>query len=110
MRHLLHDGLVGVIKSIPKDAGVPDVSVVVEARGLRATYHSRSNDIVALDFFAENRRLAIDAVVTTIYRNTILQNKVASFMGYVAKEAETESSWRTAPRANPSRLRTEAPT
>jgi hypothetical protein len=77
MRHLFHAGLVGVIKAILKEAGVPDASVVLEARGLRATDRSRPGDIVALDFFADGRHLVIDAVMTTVYRNTVLE-KVAT--------------------------------
>jgi hypothetical protein len=42
---------------------------------------------VALDFFAEGRHLVIDAVVKTVYRNTILQ-KVASIPRYEVKQAE----------------------
>jgi len=87
MRHLLHAWLVGVIKSILKDAGVPGAFVVVEARGLRAPYCSMPGDVVALDFFAHGKHLVIDAVVTTLYKNTILQ-KVTSIPGYAAKQAE----------------------
>ena len=37
MRHLFHSGLVEVIKTILRDAGVPDASsAVLEAKGLRA--------------------------------------------------------------------------
>ena len=68
MRHLLHTGLVGVIKNIMKEAGFPDASVVLEASGLRATDSSRHGDVVALDFFAEGRHLVIDAMMTTVYR------------------------------------------
>ncbi len=87
MRHIFHAGLVGVIKAILKEVGVPDASVVLEARGLRATDKSRSGDIIALDFFADGRHLVIDAVMTTVYKNTILK-KVATIPGYVAKQAE----------------------
>jgi hypothetical protein len=87
MRHLFHAGLVGVIKDILKEAAVPDASVVVEARGLRPEDKTRPGDIVAFDFFAEGRHLVIDAVMTTVYRNTVL-SKVATIPGYVAKQAE----------------------
>ncbi len=53
MPHLFHAGMVGIIKAILKEAGVPDASIVLEARGLRATDRSRPGDIVALDFFAD---------------------------------------------------------
>ena len=66
---------------------MPDASVVMEARVLRAAYHSGSCDVVALDFFAQGRHLAIDAIVTTTYKNTVLQ-KIASIPGNEAKQAE----------------------
>jgi hypothetical protein len=47
MRHLFHADLVGVFKAIIKEAGVPDASVVLEARGLRAAARSRLGDVVA---------------------------------------------------------------
>ncbi len=50
MRHFFHARLVGVIKAVLKYAGVPDASVVLEARGLRAADRSRPGDVVALDF------------------------------------------------------------
>ena len=43
--------------------------------------------MVALDFFAEGRHLVEDAVMTTAYRNTVLE-KVAAVPGYAAKQAE----------------------
>ena len=84
---MFHAGLVGVIKSILKDAGVRDASVVLEARGLRAADSSRPGDIVAMDFFADGRHMVIDAVMTTVYMNTVLE-KVATIPGYAAKRAE----------------------
>ena len=84
MRHLFHSGLVGVIRTILRDAGVLDASVVLEARGLREADRSRPCDVVALDFFADGRHLVIDAVLTTVYRNTGLQ-KVATIPGFAAK-------------------------
>jgi len=80
MRHLFHACLIGVIKVILKEAGVPDSSVVLEARGLRAGYRSRPGDVVAMDFFADGRHLVIDAVMTTVYMNTVLE-KVATIPG-----------------------------
>jgi hypothetical protein len=41
MRDLFHASLVGVIKAIPKKAGVPDALVMLEARRLRAADRSR---------------------------------------------------------------------
>jgi hypothetical protein len=45
------------------------------------------DDVVALDFFVEDRHLVIDAVVTTMYMITLLQ-KEASIPGLAAKQAE----------------------
>jgi hypothetical protein len=70
-----------------KEAEVPHASVLLEARGMRATDMSRSRDIVTLDFFVDGRHLVIDAVMTTMYRNTIM-GKVATILGYAAKQAE----------------------
>ena len=69
---MMQSGLVDVLVSILKDVGVPDMAVNTEARGLRAADASRLGDVVVLDFFAEGRHLVVYAVVTTIYRNTIL--------------------------------------
>ena len=43
--------------------------------------------MVALDFFADGRHLVIDAVMTTVYKNTMLE-KVAMVPGFAAKQAE----------------------
>ena len=84
---MMHAGLVGVLVSILKDVGIPDMAVVKEARGLRAADASRPDDVVVLDHFAGGRYLVIDAVVTTVYRNTILRS--ASIVpGYAAKQVE----------------------
>ena len=56
-------------------------------KGLRSCDHTRPGDIVALDFFGLGRHLVIDAVVSTVYRNTIL-SKTSTIPGYVAKLAE----------------------
>jgi hypothetical protein len=72
MRHLLHSGLVKVLQFILRDAYVPATYVVVEAMGLHASDCSRPGDVVALDCFAIGRHLAIDAVMTSLYRNTVL--------------------------------------
>ena len=68
---MMHSGLVGVLVSILKDVGTPGMAIVTEAKGLRATTASRPEDVVVLDFFAEGRHLVVDAVVTTVYRNTV---------------------------------------
>jgi len=79
--------MAGVIKSVMKEAGVPYASVVLEAGGLRAADNSRPGDAVALDFFADGRHLVIDAMMTTVYKNTILE-KVATIPGFATKQAE----------------------
>jgi len=84
IRHLLHARLVGVIKTILREAGVPDAALVTEARGLRAADRLRPGDVVALDFFADGRHLVIDAVMTTVYKNTVLE-KVATVPGIRGK-------------------------
>ncbi len=66
MLHLFHAGLVGIIKVILRETSVPDASVVLEARGLRAADRSRLGDVVALDFFADGRHLVKDDVMTTV--------------------------------------------
>ncbi len=91
MRHLLHSGLVVVISSFLRDAGVPYASIVMEARGLRATDRSRPVDVVALNLFADGRHLGIDAVVTTVYKNTVLL-QVATIPGNAAKQVEDRKS------------------
>ena len=83
---MFHAGLVGVIKTIMRETGVPDATVVTRARGMRAADRSRPGDVVALDFFADGRHLVIDAVMTTVYRNTVLE-KVATTPGFAAKQA-----------------------
>ncbi len=100
-RHLFHAWLVGVIKIILREAGVPDAALVSEARGLRAAYRSRPRDVVALDFFADGRHLVIDAVMTTVYMN-IVREKAATVPGYAAKQAEDRKFWLTRHQANQS--------
>ena len=63
---MMHAWLVSVLVSIMKDVGMPDMAVVIEARGLRAADASKPRDVVVLDFFAEGRHLVVDAVVTTV--------------------------------------------
>ena len=66
---MTHAGLVGVIRSIPKDVGIQDLAIITKARGVRSKDATRPGDVVVLDFFAEGMHLVIDAVVTTVYRN-----------------------------------------
>ena len=87
MRLLFHAGLVGVIKVILREAGVPDPFFVLEARGLRVVDRSRHGDVVALDFFADDRHLVIDVAMTTRSKNT-MPEKVATVPGYAAKQVE----------------------
>ena len=84
---MLHSGLVNIIETCLRDAGVPEAAIVLEARGLRAADRSRPGNVVTLDFFADGRHLVIDAVITTVYRNTDLQ-QVVDVPGYAAKQAK----------------------
>ena len=86
-RHFMHHGLIKVIRGIVEEAGVPKESIVEEARGLRPDDASRPGDIVLLDFVGTGKHLVFDGVVTTVYRNTIL-DKVAAVPGYAAKLVE----------------------
>ena len=74
MRHMMHAGLVNVLVSIVKDVGVPGMTIVIEARGLRVADASRPGDMVVLDFLAEGRHLVADVVATVVYRNTIMKH------------------------------------
>ena len=69
---MMHAGLVSVLLSILKDVGVIDMAV--EAIGLIAADAYRPRDVVVLDFFVEGRHLDVDAVVMTVYRNTVLKH------------------------------------
>ena len=84
---MMHTCLVGILRSILRDFGLPDMAVVTESRGLRSTDTSRHGDFVVLDFFAEGRHLVIDAVVTTVYRKNRIQ-RMAFIPGYAAKQVE----------------------
>jgi hypothetical protein len=48
---------------------------------------SRPGDVVVLDFFAKGRHLLVDALVTTVYRNTILES-ASTIPGYGTKQVE----------------------
>ncbi len=63
---MLHAGLVEVTQSVLRDACVPEASVVLESRGLRAADRSIPGDVVALDFFANGRHMVIDAMMTLV--------------------------------------------
>ena len=69
----MHAGFVAVIVAILLMAGIPKSSIVVEKKGLRPG-RSRPGDVVVLDFYGPSGRhlLVIDAVISTVYRNTIL--------------------------------------
>ena len=68
---MMHDGLVGVLRSILRDVGIPDMAVVTKVGGLWSVDATRPGDVVTLYFFAEGIHMVIDMVVTTVYRNTI---------------------------------------
>ena len=48
---MMYVDLVGVLTSIFKDVGVPNMVVLIEARGLRAADAIRPGDVVVLYFF-----------------------------------------------------------
>ena len=83
----MHHDLIKVLRGIIEEAGVPKASIVEEARGLRPSDASRPGDIVVLDFSDARRHLIIDGVITTVYRNSVL-DKVVSIPGYAAKLVE----------------------
>ena len=56
-------------------------------------HSSWRHTVVALDFFGLGRHLVIDAVVSTVYRNTIL-SKTSTIPGYVAKLAEDNKKFK----------------
>jgi hypothetical protein len=55
MRQMMHASLVGVLRSIFRDVGIPYRVVVTKARRLRSADATKLGDVVALDFFAEGR-------------------------------------------------------
>ena len=61
-----HACLIGVLKYILKDIGIPDIAVITKARVLRASDASRPGDVVVLDTFFVGRHLVLDAVVTFV--------------------------------------------
>jgi hypothetical protein len=83
----MHAGLVKVLRSNLHDVSVTYTLMVVEARDLRATDRSTPGDVVAYDFFVDENHLAIDAVMTSLYHNSVLP-RVATIPGYAAKQAE----------------------
>ncbi len=46
-----------------------------------------AGDVIVLDFFRDGQHLVLDAVVTTIYRNTVL-HQVSTVPRYAAKQDE----------------------
>ena len=69
----MHAGLVAVIVAILLMVGIPkSCSIVVEKKGLIRPDRSRPGDVVVLDFYGPGRHVIIDAVISTVYRNTIL--------------------------------------
>jgi len=69
---MIHAGLVNMTRSILGDVGIPDMAVVMEARGIRTVDATRPGVVVVLDFFAEGKHLVIDDVVATVCCNSIL--------------------------------------
>ena len=85
----MHAGLVAVIVAILLMAGIPKSSIVVEKKGLRPD-RTRPGDVVivvVLNFYGPGRHLVIDAVISAVYRNTLL-SVTRLIPGHVAKLAE----------------------
>ena len=55
---------------------------------------------MVLDFFGEGQHLVMDAVVTTVYRNTVL-HQVSTIPGYAAKQAEDRKFYADRTSADP---------
>jgi hypothetical protein len=64
---------------------LPKASIVEEVRGMIPEDRARPCDLVVLDFAEGGRHLIIDGVVTTVYRNSVLPNKVAAIPGFAVK-------------------------
>jgi len=87
-RAFMHDGLISTLQKVLKEAGVPILATLTEARGLRGKGDiSRPDDIVVLDYHAPGRHLLLDGVVTTGYKNT-RQRETREILGYAAKLVE----------------------
>ena len=82
----MHHGLIKTLRGILEESGIPKAAIVEEARGLGHDDCTRPWDLVVLDFVEGRRHLIIDGVITTVYRNTIL-NKVSAIPGFAAKQA-----------------------
>ena len=88
----MHSGLVMVLPNVLLEAGVPKSTILFEMRGLRSTDRTRPGDVVALNFFGLDRHLVIDAVVSTVYRNCILQERrPVLYLGMLPNRLRTES-------------------
>jgi len=62
MRQMVYAGLIGVLRSILRGVGIPNMAVVTKARGLRTVGATKHGDVIARDFFAEGKHLVIDAM------------------------------------------------
>ena len=83
----MHAGLVAVIVAILLMAGIPKSSITVEKKGLRPD-RTRPGDVVVLNFYGPGRHMVIDAVISTVNRNTILSVTSLIPGHHVAKLAE----------------------
>ena len=84
----MHACLVKITLYVLKDTGILDMPVVTEACGLRASNMNRFGNALALDFFANDRHLLLDAIVTSVYRNNNALSRVATTPGHAAKHVE----------------------
>ena len=64
------------------------------------TARALPGDLVVLDFTEGGRHLIIDGVVTTVYRNTII-NKVSAIPGFAAKQVKDKKFKADADSASP---------
>ncbi len=63
---MMHHGLIKTRRGIVEESGVPNASIVEEARGIRQDDRTRPGDLVVLDFDEGGRHLINDGVVMTV--------------------------------------------
>jgi len=87
-RAFMHDGLISTLKKVLHETGVPTSATLTEASGLRGRMDkTRPGDIAVLDFYAHERHLLLNGVVTTVYKNARLR-ETTEVPGYAAKLVE----------------------
>ena len=83
----MHHVMIKTLRGIVKESGVPKVSIVEEARGMRPDGRSHPVYLVVLYFAEGGQHLVIDGVVTNFYRNSVL-SKVGVNAGFAAKQVK----------------------